>query len=72
MAKGSSNGTKTPLDSKHHFATDDEIDGRDKQTRRNAPVNFTQISADGNPGLNLATPNAKNISGDFKLGKSPL
>lgn len=71
MAKKGSYG-KHPLESKHHFATSDEIEGRDKQTRPNAPVNFTQISAEGNPGMNLARPSSRNISGDFKLSKSPF
>ena len=71
MAKKSSYN-KHPLETEHHFATSEEIDGRDKQTRPNAPVNFTQIGAEGNPGMNLAKPASRNISGDFKLGKSPF
>jgi hypothetical protein len=65
-------GTPHALDTKHHFATPDEIEGRNKQTRKNHPVNFTQITADANPGMNLAEPHPRNISGDFKLSKSPL
>lgn len=64
--------SKAPLAAKHHFATSEECEGRDQVTRKNSPVNFTQIGAEGNPGMNLANPSARNISGDFKLSKSPL
>jgi hypothetical protein len=73
MAKNSGlPDTPHALDTKHHFASAEEIEGRNKQTRKNHPVNFTQIAADANPGMNLANPSPRNISGDFKLSKSPL
>jgi hypothetical protein len=73
MAKKSgSYYTKQPLASEHHFATSDECEARDKQTKRRPATSFTQIGPEGEPGLNLAEPNPRNISGPFKLGNSPF
>jgi hypothetical protein len=72
MAKSGTHHSKHALEAKHHFATSEEIEGRDQVTRKNSTVGFTQIPPDGNPGMNLANPSPRNISGDFKLSKSPL
>ena len=72
MAKKGTHHSKQALEAKHHFATAEEIEGRDTVTRKNSPASFTQIGPEGNPGMNLANPSPRNISGDFKLSKSPL